>query len=72
MSFLRKIFGIKDRPIQSKVSFWKWFTQHQLAFFKTVKSQHQIEAKFLNNVQHIRVQLRGFHVTEYFRAEFDD
>jgi len=70
MSFLRKIFGKKDRPIQSKEAFWNWFTQHQLAFFKTVKSQHQIEAKFLNKLSYKLDQLKdGYY---FLTGMYDD
>lgn len=70
MSFLRKIFGKKDRPIQSKEEFWNWFTQHQLAFFKTVKSQHQIEAQFLNKLSNKLDQLKeGYY---FLTGMYDD
>ncbi|MEX1201993.1 MAG: hypothetical protein WEA59_02020 [Ferruginibacter sp.] len=50
MSFLQKLIGKKENHILSTVDFWQWFTKHEQAFFKTVKTQHKIEEKFLNQL----------------------
>jgi len=70
MSFLQKIFNKKEKPIRSVEDFWQWFSQQQLTFFKTVKTQHQIEEKFLNKLSDKLDQLKdGYY---FLTGMYDD
>ena len=38
MSFLKNIFGSKEKPIESYADFWEWFVSRESDFRKTVRS----------------------------------
>ena len=51
MSFFKKIFGKKEEePIKNYEDFWKWFQSYANEFFQIVKTQNNIEEKFLNKL----------------------
>ena len=50
MSFLKKIFGKKEAPIQSYHDFWNWFQQNEKAFFAVVKDRKEIEQGFFDKL----------------------
>src|SRR5262245_29276200 len=51
MSFLKKIFGAKDKPaITDHASFWNWFTQNEAGFFDLIKSHKDVEEKVLDKM----------------------
>lgn len=51
MSFLKKLFGTKDKPVVTDyVSFWNWFSQNAAAFYDIVKGHNDVEEKFLDKV----------------------
>ncbi len=68
MSFLSKILGQNETPIQSNNDFWNWFLKHEKAFFKTVKERGNIHQDFfdllapkLNEVHEGIYFLTGMH-----------
>jgi len=51
MSFLKKIFGAKDKPVVTDyASFWNWFSQNADSFYDIVKQHKDVEEKFLDKV----------------------
>ena len=50
MSFLKKLFGAKDKPILTTADFWNWFQQHEKTFFKVVKEGGNIERDFFDKL----------------------
>lgn len=51
MDFLKKLFGGKDKVVVTDYrSFWNWFTENADAFFGIVKTQDDVEEKFLDKV----------------------
>lgn len=51
MSFLKKIFGTKDRPVRSYGDFWDWFRKNEKDFHKVVKQGGDVETEFFNKLQ---------------------
>ena len=51
MSFLKKLFGPKEKPVVTDyASFWNWFSQNAGSFYDIVKGHNDVEEKFLNKV----------------------
>lgn len=50
MNFLKKIFGLEDKPIQSYADFWNWFQKHEKKFFEIIKHQRNIEKGFFDKI----------------------
>ena len=51
MSFLKKIFGAKEKPaVTDYASFWNWFSQNADPFYAVVKAHKDVEEKFLDKV----------------------
>ncbi len=50
MSFFKKIFAPKEKPIKSYRDFWDWFQRNEKSFFKVVKSSGDIEKKFFKKL----------------------
>lgn len=70
MSFLDKILGKKEAPIQSYNDFWNWFSANEKAFFKTVQSGENIHQSFFDK---LAPKLDEMHEGIYFLAGmFDD
>lgn len=70
MSFLDKILGKKEAPIQSYNDFWNWFSANEKAFFKTVQSGENIHQGFFDK---LAPKLDEIHEGIYFlTGMFDD
>ncbi|WP_163409832.1 DUF695 domain-containing protein [Flavobacterium ajazii] len=70
MSFLDKILGKKETPIQSNNDFWNWFLKHEKEFFKTVQSGENIHKGFFDK---LAPKLDEIHGGIYFlTGMFDD
>jgi hypothetical protein len=70
MSFLDKLLGKKDAPIESYSDFWNWFLKHEKVFFKTVKSGENISKDFFDKMA---PKLDEIHSGIYFlTGMFDD
>ncbi|MNK67170.1 hypothetical protein D3C87_865020 [compost metagenome] len=70
MSFLDKILGKKEAPIQSYSDFWNWFSGNEKAFFKTVQSGENIHQGFFDK---LAPKLDEIHEGIYFlTGMFDD
>ena len=70
MSFLDKILGRKDAPIQSYNDFWNWFSANEKGFFKTVQSGENIHQGFF---ERLAPKLDEIHEGIYFlTGMFDD
>mgnify|MGYP003575742936 FL=1 len=70
MSFLDKILGKKEAPIQSYNDFWNWFSANEKAFFKTVQSGENIHQSFFDK---LAPKLDEIHEGIYFlTGMFDD
>ncbi|WP_343707774.1 DUF695 domain-containing protein [Flavobacterium sp.] len=70
MSFLDKILGKKEAPIQSYNDFWNWFSANEKAFFKTVQSGENIHQGFFDK---LAPKLDEMHEGIYFlTGMFDD
>lgn len=50
MSFLKKMFGNKNKPIKNYAEFWNWFQQNEEQFHKAVKEHSEIEKKFFEKL----------------------
>lgn len=50
MSFLDKILGKKESPIESYSDFWNWFLKHEKEFFKIVQEGNNIHKGFLDKI----------------------
>ena len=50
MRYLKNIFGKQASPINSYSDFWRWFQDHEKAFFKVVKHQQDIEKGFFDKL----------------------
>ena len=51
MSFLKKLFGAKEKPaVTDYASFWSWFSQNAASFYDIVKGQRLVEQKFLDKI----------------------
>ncbi|KUJ61990.1 hypothetical protein AR687_10570 [Flavobacteriaceae bacterium CRH] len=50
MSFLDKILGKKESPIESYSDFWNWFLKHEKEFFKIVQQGNNIHKGFLDKI----------------------
>ncbi|TDO70425.1 uncharacterized protein DUF695 [Flavobacterium chryseum] len=50
MSFLDKILGKKEFPIESYNDFWNWFLKHEKEFFKIVQEGNNIHKGFLDKI----------------------
>lgn len=58
MSFLKKLFGTKDKPIVTDyASFWNWFSQSAASFYDVVKGHKDVEEKFLDKVISVLKQI---------------
>jgi len=70
MSFLDKILGKKEAPIQSYNDFWNWFSANEKAFFRTVQSGENIHQGFFDK---LAPKLDEIHEGIYFlTGMFDD
>ncbi|MDQ6531195.1 DUF695 domain-containing protein [Flavobacterium sp. LHD-85] len=70
MSFLDKILGKKEAPIQSYNDFWNWFSANEKAFIKTVQSGENIHQDFFDK---LAPKLDEVHEGIYFlTGMFDD
>ena len=70
MSFLDKILGKKQAPIQSYNDFWNWFSANEKAFFRTVQSGENIHQGFFDK---LAPKLDEIHEGIYFlTGMFDD
>ncbi len=50
MSFLKKMFGAKEKPVVTDyASFWNWFSENAASFYDNVKGHKDVE-KFLDKV----------------------
>lgn len=50
MSFLDKILGRKEAPIESYNDFWNWFLANEKVFFKTVQNGENIHQGFFDKL----------------------
>ena len=51
MSFLKKLFGAKEKPaVTDYASFWNWFSQNAASFYDIVKGHNDVEQKFLDKI----------------------
>ena len=50
MSFLKNIFKIKEKPVQSNEDFWKWFRKNEKKFHKVIKQKDKVEKDFLDQL----------------------
>ncbi|KAF2330474.1 DUF695 domain-containing protein [Flavobacterium ginsenosidimutans] len=70
MSFLDKILGKNDAPIQSNNDFWNWFLKQEKEFFKIVKNRGNIHQGFFEK---LAPKLDEIHFGIYFlTGMFDD
>ncbi len=73
MSFLKKLFGVKDSPINSYADFWAWFEKNEKDFFAVVKahrSARDIEKRFFDKLSLKLMELKdGFY---YVTGMYDD
>jgi len=69
MSFLNKILGKKDTPVESYSEFWNWFLEHEKEFFKIVQSGQNIPAGFFDK---LAPKLAEIHSEIYFLAGMMD
>ncbi|MCV2487393.1 DUF695 domain-containing protein [Flavobacterium sp. SH_e] len=70
MSFLDKILGKNDAPIQSNNDFWNWFLKQEKEFFKIVKNRENIHQGFFEK---LAPKLDEIHFGIYFlTGMFDD
>ncbi|WP_343614169.1 DUF695 domain-containing protein [Flavobacterium sp.] len=70
MSFLDKILGKNDAPIQSNNDFWNWFLKKEKEFFKIVKNRGNIHQGFFEK---LAPKLDEVHYGIYFlTGMFDD
>lgn len=65
MSFIKNIFGKKDKPIKSYSDFWNWFQNNEKAFFNVVKSHKGIEKGFFDKLSQKLAELKDgyFYLT---------
>lgn len=70
MSFLDKILGKNDAPIQSNNDFWNWFLKQEKEFFKIVKNRENIHQGFFEK---LAPKLDEVHYGIYFlTGMYDD
>ncbi len=70
MSFLDKILGRKEAPIESYNDFWNWFLANEKEFFKTVQNGENIHQGFFDK---LAPKLDEIHEGIYFlTGMFDD
>lgn len=69
MSFLKNIFNKKDEPIKTYADFWQWFQKHELGFYKAIRSNENIEEKF---IEVIGPKLQELNESLYFLAGMKD
>ncbi len=50
MSFLKNLFGRKEKSTDSYEAFWSWFVENEKSFFKVVKEQGNISEAFFNKM----------------------
>lgn len=70
MSFLKNIFGKKDAPIKNDADFWNWFQKNEKAFYKVVKSRHNIEKGFFDKLSPKLSELKDGYF--YLTGMYDD
>ncbi len=68
MSFLKKIFRQKDKPINSYDDFWAWFQKNEKDFFSVVKNRKDINANFFDKLSPKLEELKDgyFYLTGMF------
>lgn len=69
MSFLSKILGRKESPINSYNDFWNWFLKHEKEFFKVVQNGSNIDQDFFKK---LNPKLDEIHDEIYFLAGMFD
>jgi hypothetical protein len=45
MNFIKKIFGAKNKPIESYTDFWEWFKKNENDFYNVVNKGTNFENK---------------------------
>jgi len=69
MSFLKRIFGKKEKPIKSNEDFWEWFEANENHFFNVIKNEDNIEKNFFKYLSPKLQELReGYY---YLTGMFD-
>ena len=59
---LRKLFGRKEKPINSYQDFWNWFVNNERKFFKAINNHQNIEADFFDKISPKLEELKeGFY-----------
>lgn len=58
MSFLKNIFGKKDKPVSNYQDFWEWFQENEKSFYKAVKYGGEIEKNFFNKISPKLLELK--------------
>ena len=69
MSFLSKMLGKKESPINSYNDFWNWFLKHEKEFFKVVQNGSNIDQDFFKKLS---PKLDEIHDEIYFLAGMFD
>ncbi len=69
MSFLSKMLGRKESPINSYNDFWNWFLKHEKEFFKVVQNGSNIDQDFFKKLS---PKLDEIHDEIYFLAGMFD
>src|SRR5690606_20493277 len=70
MSFIKNIFGKKDKPIKSYSDFWNWFQNNEKTFFNVVKSHKDIEKGFFDKLSPKLAELKDGYF--YLTGMYDD
>jgi len=50
MSFIKKLLGKQEKPIQSYTDFWEWFLQNEKKFYTSVKQNRNINTAFFDKL----------------------
>ncbi len=70
MTFLKTLFGKKEKPIQSNLDFWNWFQKNEEIFYNTLKQQGDIKKIFFDKLAPKLDELKdGFW---YLAGMYDD
>lgn len=70
MSFLKNIFGKKDKPLKGNEDFWRWFQKNEKAFFDVVQQEGNLEEGFFSMLSPKLEELREGYF--YLTGMYDD